>query len=308
MAPVRWIVIEVEHLTRRYGSVTAVDDVSFTVRPGLVTGFLGPNGAGKSTTMRLMLGLEAGQGRTAFGGRAYRELAAPARTVGALLDAQAAHPGRTAFAHLRMVAAGAGIPVSRIREVLALVGLEDVAGRRVRGFSLGMRQRLGLATALLGDPPYLILDEPANGLDPEGARWLRGLLRGLASDGRCVLVSSHLLAEMAEMADDLVVIGRGRLIAAQTVRGFIAAHTRSEVVIRTSRADLLGPYLGQAGLTVRGEGPEQLVVEGATSDYVGTLAARHGVHVRELYTRDSSLEDAFLAATTDYVQYQGVSA
>jgi len=301
-------VIRVEHLTRRYGSVTAVDDVSFNVRPGVVTGFLGPNGAGKSTTMRLMLGLESGQGRAEFGGRTYRELKAPAHSVGALLDAQAAHPGRTAFAHLRMVAAGAGIPVSRVRQVRELVGLGEVAGRRVRGFSLGMRQRLGLATALLGDPPYLILDEPANGLDPEGVQWLRRLLHGLAREGRCVLVSSHLLAEMAATAEDLVVIGGGRLIAAQSVRAFIAAHTRSEVVVRTPRPDILAPRLEAAGLTVRHEVPDSLVVEGATSQYVSTLAAQCGAPVHELHTRDSSLEDAFLSATAESAQYRGVTA
>ena len=300
--------IRVEHLSRRYGSVTAVDDVSFSVRPGVVTGFLGPNGAGKSTTMRLMLGLEAGEGRATFGGRAYRELDAPVRTVGAFLDAQAVHPARTAAAHLRMVAAGAGIPAARVRQVLEMVGLEDVANRRVRGFSLGMRQRLGLATALLGDPPYLILDEPANGLDPEGVQWLRRTLRALADEGRCVLVSSHLLAEMAATADDLVVIGRGRLIAAQTVRGFIAAHTRSEVVVRTPRPDILAPHLRHARLAVRGDGPELLVVEGATSEYVSTLAARAGVPIHELHTRDSSLEDAFLAATAESAEYRGVTA
>jgi len=285
-----------------------VDDVSFAVRPGVVTGFLGPNGAGKSTTMRLMLGLESGQGRAAFGGRVYRELDRPVHTVGAMLDAQAAHPARTAFGHLRMVAAGAGIPVARVRQVLAMVGLEDVAGRRVRGFSLGMRQRLGLATALLGDPPYLILDEPANGLDPEGVQWLRRLLRGLSDEGRCVLVSSHLLAEMAATADDLVVIGRGRLIAAQPTRDFVAAHTRAQVVVRTPEAEVLAAQLHRAGFAALREGPDVLTVEGADSAYVSRLAAHCRVPVHELHTRSSSLEDAFLAATADSAQYRGVTA
>src|SRR6478672_841898 len=205
--------IEVTALTKRYGRTLAVDDLSFQVRPGIVTGFLGPNGAGKSTTMRLMLGLDTGGGRTTFDGRSYRQIRHPMREVGALLEAKAFHPTRTARNHLRMLAAANGIGDGRVDEVLALVGLDGVAGKKPKGFSLGMGQRLGLAAALLGEPQVLLLDEPANGLDPAGINWLRGFLRGYAAEGRVVFVSSHLLAEMSQMADQLVVIGRGRLLA-----------------------------------------------------------------------------------------------
>ncbi|MBO0806128.1 MAG: ATP-binding cassette domain-containing protein [Nocardiopsaceae bacterium] len=219
--------IHVQGLRKRYGDTLAVDGLSFTVRPGVVTGFLGPNGAGKSTTMRLMLGLDTGEGRATFGGACYRELSCPARRVGALLNPDAVHPARSVRQHLRMVAAGAGLEDRRVREVLSLVGLDEVGHRRAGSLSLGMRQRLGLATALLGDPEYLILDEPANGLDPEGVHWMRRFLVRLAEEGRVVFASSHLLSEMTQLAEDLVVIGRGRLIAAQPARDFIAAHARS---------------------------------------------------------------------------------
>lgn len=295
--------ITVQGLSKRYGETVAVDGLSFTARPGAITGFLGPNGAGKSTTMRLMLGLEHGAGLTTFGGRTYRELADPVGTVGVLLDPGAVHPARSAYHHLRMVASGAGIGERRVREVLSLVGLDDVRRRRAGGFSLGMRQRLGLATALLGDPEYLVLDEPVNGLDPEGVHWTRALLRDLAEEGRTVFASSHLLSEMALTVDDLVVIGRGRLIAAQPVREFIAAYTRSEVVVRTSDAEALLTGLGAEGATARREGPDTVVVDGLDADRVGEVAARAGVRVRELHTRESSLEEAFLAATAEAGQY-----
>ncbi|MFE4017106.1 ATP-binding cassette domain-containing protein [Streptomyces sp. NPDC059101] len=297
--------ITVQGLNRRYEETVAVDDLSFTARPGAVTGFLGPNGAGKSTTMRLMLGLEHGGGRTTFGGRTYRELADPVGTVGVLLDPGAVHPARSGYQHLRMVASGARIGERRVREVLSLVGLDDVRRRRAGGFSLGMRQRLGLATALLGDPEYLVLDEPVNGLDPEGVHWTRALLRDLAEEGRTVFASSHLLSEMALTADELVVIGRGRLIAAQPVEEFIAAYTRSEVVVRTAGAEALLAELGAQGATARREGPDTVVVECLDADQVGELATRAGVRVRELHTRQSSLEDAFLAATAEAGQYTG---
>ncbi|GAB3285821.1 ATP-binding cassette domain-containing protein [Parasphingorhabdus pacifica] len=297
--------ITVQGLTKRYGETPAVEGLSFTVRPGVVTGFLGPNGAGKSTTMRSMLGLDSGSGSVTFGGRSYRELADPLRTVGALLEAKAAHPARSARNHLRMVAAGAGIPERRVRHVLSLVGLDEVRDGRVGKFSLGMQQRLGLATALIGDPEYVILDEPANGLDPEGVHWMRTFLRGLAAEGRVVFASSHLLSEMSLLADDLVVIGRGRLVATQSVGDFIAAHTRSEVVVRTGQAAEFEARLSQVGAWVRREEPEAVVVEGLDAEGVGAVATRAGIHVRELHTRQSSLEDAFLAATSNVTQYIG---
>lgn len=290
--------ITVQGLTKRYRGTPAVEDLSFTVRPGVVTGFLGPNGAGKSTTMRLMLGLDSGSGSVTFGGGSYRQLADPLRTVGVLLDAKAAHPARSAHNHLRMVAAGAGIPERRVRHVLSLVGLDEVRERRVGKFSLGMRQRLGLATALLGDPEYLILDEPANGLDPEGVHWMRTFLRGLATEGRIVFASSHLLSEMSMLADDLVVIDRGKLVATQEVREFIDTHTRVEVVVRTSQVAEFEARLNAIGARAHREESDVVVVEGLDADEISALAARGDIHVRELHTRRSSLEDAFLAATS----------
>ncbi|MFE5536305.1 ATP-binding cassette domain-containing protein [Streptomyces sp. NPDC056519] len=300
--------LRVQGLRKRYGDTLAVDGLSFTVRPGVVTGFLGPNGAGKSTTMRLMLGLDAGEGSTTFDGVRYPDLGCPAGTVGALLDAGAVHPARSAYRHLQMVAAGAGLPDRRVREVLSLVGLDDVRHSRSGGLSLGMRQRLGLAAALLGDPAYLILDEPTNGLDPEGVHWMRRLLVRLAEEGRVVFASSHLLSEMATLAQDLVVIGQGRLIAAQPVGDFVAAHTRSEVLVRTDRAGELAALLRQEGAQARVDESDTLVVAGFDADRVGEVAARHRLPVRELRTRRSSLEDAFLAATADLTQFRGAAA
>ncbi|ROQ88951.1 ABC-2 type transport system ATP-binding protein [Streptomyces sp. 2132.2] len=299
--------LRAQGLRKRYGDALAVDGLSFTVRPGVVTGFLGPNGAGKSTTMRLMLGLDTGEGSTTFDGVRYAELGCPVGTVGSLLDAGAVHPARSAHHHLRMIAAGAGLPDRRAREVLSLVGLDDVRHRRTGGFSLGMRQRLGLATALLGDPEYLILDEPTNGLDPEGVRWMRRLLVRLAEEGRVVFASSHLLSEMATLAEDLVVIGGGRLIAAQPVEDFVAAHTRSEVVVRADRSAELGALLRQEGARAWADASGTLVVTGLDADRVGAVAARHQLAVRELRTRRSSLEDAFLAATADRTRFRGAA-
>lgn len=300
--------ITAQGLTKRYRDTVAVDDLSFTVRPGVVTGFLGPNGAGKSTTMRLMLGLDSGQGSVTFNGRTYAQLADPVCTVGALLDAKAVHPARTAHNHLRMVAVGAGLPEQRVRHVLSTVGLDEVSHRRVGRFSLGMHQRLGLATALLGDPEYLILDEPANGLDPEGVHWMRTFLQRLADEGRVVFASSHLLSEMSMMAGELVVIGQGRLIAAQPMQDFVDAHTRSEVVVRSPQAAEFEVQLRQSGVRARREEPEVVVIDGVDADHVGAMAARGNVRVRELHTRQSSLEDAFLAATSNATQYKGAAA
>jgi len=292
-------------LTKRYGSVTAVDDLSFTVRPGVVTGFLGPNGAGKSTTMRLMLGLDHGAGRTEFDGRSFGELAHPARTVGVMLDARAVHPGRTARAHLRMIAAGSGLPADRVDQALERVGLLDVADRRAGGFSMGMSQRLGLAGALLGNPQALMLDEPANGLDPEGVRWLRDLLKTLAAEGRTVFVSSHLLNEMAVLADALVVIGQGRLVAAETTGSFVARNSRPEVLVRPADPGLLAELLGRAGFQAAGQPDGTLLVATNDTDAIATIAMRAGIVLRELTVRHNSLEDAFFAATAGVAHYRG---
>jgi ABC-2 type transport system ATP-binding protein len=296
-------VIVAQGLSKQYGQVKAVDDLSFTVQPGVVTGFLGPNGAGKSTTMRLMLGLDHGTGRTEFNGRTYRELDHPARTVGAVLDARAVHPGRTARAHLRMIAAGAGLPARRVDEVLEMVGLRDAAKRRAGGFSLGMSQRLGLAGALLGNPATLMLDEPANGLDPEDIRWLRDLLKALAAEGRTILVSSHLLNEMAHLADALIVVGGGRLIASEPLNDFVARHSRAEVVAITEQPSALLHELHNAGYQARQEPDGTVVVEGRETDAVATIALRAGIVVRELALRQTSLEEAFFTATAGAAEY-----
>ncbi|TDD91161.1 ATP-binding cassette domain-containing protein [Saccharopolyspora karakumensis] len=300
--------ITIRELTKRYGNKLAVHDLTCTIRPGVVTGFLGPNGAGKSTTMRLMLGLDRGEGEVLFNDRRYRDLPNPVRSVGALLDAGAVHPGRSAHQHLRMIAAGAGISEQRVREVLAAVGLDEVRSRRIGGFSLGMRQRLGIAAALVGDPEHVILDEPTNGLDPEGVRWIRSLLRNLADEGRTVFVSSHLLSEIAQLADDLVVIGEGRLIAAQPVRDFIAAHTRTHVVVRTPDPERFRKWLQQAGFQVEPEDVDALVVDTPNADAVSSAARQAGVAIRELHTRRSSLEDAFFNATANATTYRGEAA
>ena len=287
-------------LTKRYRGVTAVDDLSFTVEPGRVTGFLGPNGAGKTTTLRMLLNLLTPTAGTAtIGGRRYADLDEPTRVVGAVLEASAAHAGRTGGNHLRAACLAAGLPLSRAEEVLELVGLTPAADRRFRGYSLGMRQRLGIATALLGDPQVLVLDEPANGLDPEGIRWMRELLQGLAADGRTVLVSSHLLAEMQALADDVVIVAAGRLLRQGPVGEVIAGVPggRRRVEVRTPEADKLADALRRRGATVSGAGPGELLVTGMAAATVGDWALTTGVAVHGLTTQQADLEDVFLELT-----------
>ncbi|MFD3812879.1 ABC transporter ATP-binding protein [Rhodococcus sp. NPDC058639] len=297
--------IEVTGLTKTFGSTTAVDDVTFTVRPGIVTGFLGPNGAGKSTTMRMILGLDRPtSGSALIGGKPYRSLTRPLQTVGALLDAKWVHPNRTARAHLRWLAASNGLPASRVDEVLRQVGLTEVAGKRAGGFSLGMSQRLGLAGALLGDPQVLLFDEPVNGLDPEGIMWIRRFMHALAAEGRTVLVSSHLLSEMAQTADHLVVIGRGRLIADTSVKDFVDRASESVVVVRSPSADELRGALTERGYTVREEDGALLVPNVGIAE-VGELAASRSLVLHELSSRNASLEDAFMKLTGGHVEFQG---
>ena len=298
--------IEVERLSKHFGPVAAVDDLSFTVRPGRVTGFLGPNGAGKTTTMRIILGLAAPtSGRALVGGRRYDGLIRPLREVGSLLDATALHAGRTGWAHLRSIAQSNGIGPQRVTEVLGLTGLESVARRRVGGFSLGMKQRLGIAAALLGDPPVLMFDEPVNGLDPEGIHWIRGFFRELAADGRTVLVSSHLMSEMAQTADHLVIIGRGRLIADVPTREVIESSARRDVLVRSPRAAELAELIAQRGGTVTRQDDGALVVTGLDAAAIGDLAAGDGIAVHALVPRQASLEDAYLDLTGESTDYRG---
>jgi ABC-2 type transport system ATP-binding protein len=288
-------VIEVRTLTKRYGATVAVDGVSFDVRPGSVTGFLGPNGSGKSTTMRLILGLDRPtSGSATVHGRPYRELAAPLREVGALLDAKAVHGNRSARRHLTWLARAGGIPTSRVEEVLDLVGLTAVAGRKVRGFSLGMSQRLGLAAALLGDPPVLLLDEPVNGLDPDGIRQVRVLLRTLATEGRTVLVSSHLMAEMEETADRVLVIRAGRLVADTALAELTRRHGGGRVRVVSPRPDRLAALVERLGGRVHPEPGGAVQVSGLTAAGIGDAAAVAGVPLHELTPLGGSLEEAFL--------------
>jgi len=298
--------IEAKGLTKRYGDKTAVDDLTFTVEPGVVTGFLGPNGAGKSTTMRLILGLDRPTaGSVTVNGRPYAALRAPLREVGALLEAKAVHTGRTATNHLRALAATTGIPRSRVDEVIDLVGLQDVARRRAGAFSLGMGQRLGIASALLGNPPTLILDEPVNGLDPEGILWIRTLLKNLAAEGRTILVSSHLMSEMALTAEHLIVIGRGRLMADTSVREFIERASTGTVKVRSPQAAELREALGgRPGVGVAEAVEGALEVIGLTSDEIGQTAADHSITLFELSPQHTSLEEAFMALTSDAVEYR----
>ncbi|MCC5036880.1 ATP-binding cassette domain-containing protein [Streptomyces sp. WAC 00631] len=296
--------IEVRGLTKRYGEILAVDDLTFTVRPGEVTGFLGPNGAGKSTTLRLILGLESADSGTAtVGGRPHAAQPAPLRAVGALLDPGAVLPSRTAYHHVLALAAGNGIPRSRVDEVLDDVGLGNAGRRRAGAFSLGMRQRLGIAAALLGDPPVLIFDEPLNGLDPEGIVWIRHLMRRMAAEGRAVLMSSHLMSELELTTDHLIVVGRGRLIADMTMKAFIAAHSDREVLVRSPRAGSLRRAL-PAAATVREEGVDTLVVTGLDTAEIGALAAANDVELHELTSRRVSLEEAFMELTRDVQEYR----
>ncbi|MFC8127671.1 ATP-binding cassette domain-containing protein [Streptomyces sp. NPDC057302] len=295
--------IEVNELTKRYGGKTAVRDLSFTVRPGHVTGFLGPNGAGKSTTLRLLLGLhDATRGSVTIDGRPFRDRPRGLRHVGALLDAGDVHGGRTAVAHLAALARANRIPRSRVDEVLREVGLAGAGRRRIGGFSLGMRQRLGIATALLGDPPVLLFDEPLNGLDPEGVKWVRGLFRRLAADGRTVFVSSHLMSEMENTVDQLVVIGRGELIAAESLTDFAARGTRQSVTVRTPDAPRLTVALDAEGASVEGDG-DTLTVTGLPAARIGELALDQRVLLHELTSRTASLEEAFMELTADSVEY-----
>jgi len=301
--------IEVERLSKRFGPVTAVDDLTFTVRPGHVTGFLGPNGAGKTTTMRLVLGLDAPTaGRALVAGRRYDGLIRPLREVGSLLDATALHGGRTAWMHLLAIAQSNGIARKRVTEVLTLTGLDTVAQRRVKGFSLGMKQRLGIAAALLGDPPVLMFDEPVNGLDPEGVRWIRGFFRELAAEGRTVLVSSHLMSEMAQTADRLIIIGRGRLIADTTTSQLIASSARQDVLLRSPRAAELADLIAARGGTVTPQDDGALVVAGLDAAAIGDLAAEHGIAVHALVPRQASLEDAYLDLTEQSTDFRGGTA
>ena len=304
-AAVRPALIEADGLTKRFGPVTAVDGLSFTVRPGLVTGFLGPNGAGKSTTMRLILGLETPTAGTALvGGRPYADISRPLHEVGSLLDAGALHGGRTALSHLLAMAQSNGIGRARVTEVLGLAGLESIAGRRVQGFSLGMKQRLGIAAALLGDPPVLIFDEPAIGLDAEGIRWIRELFTGLAAQGRTVLVSSHLMGEMAQIAGHLIIIGRGRLLADVATQQFVAANAHHDVLVRSPRAAELTGLLTTAGAAVTTEPGGGLAVTGLDAPAMADLAAARGLPVHELTPRQASLEEAYLDLTEDSTEYR----
>jgi len=297
--------IEVDRLSKRYGRVRAVDGLSFTVRPGHVTGFLGPNGAGKTTTMRVILGLdEPSSGSALIGGRRYRAIIRPLREVGSLLDATAVHGARSARLHLLSIARSNGIARRRAEQLLELVGLAPVAHRRIGGFSLGMKQRLGIATALLGDPPVLMFDEPVNGLDPEGVLWLRELLRDLAAEGRTVFMSSHLISEIALTADRLIIIGRGRLLADTPTDGFTQASTRADVLVRSPRAAELAGLLTGRGATVTAAGDGVLTVTGMDARAIGDLAAERGIAVHELVPRHASLEQAYMDLTSDSTQYQ----
>lgn len=298
-------VIEVKELTKRYGGTTAVKDLTFTVRPGRVTGFLGPNGSGKSTTLRAILGLdEPTSGTVTIEGRPFRDRPRGLRHVGSLLDAHDVHGGRSAAAHLSALARGNGIPRSRVDEVLQEVGLAEVGRRRIGGFSLGMKQRLGIASALLGDPPVLLFDEPLNGLDPEGVRWVRELFGRLAAEGRTVFVSSHLMSEMEHTADQLVVIGRGELLAAESLAEFSARGTRQNVTVTTPAATTLRDLLTAEGAAVHVDG-ERLTVTGLTAVRTGEIARRHDLPLHELATRSASLEEAFMELTADRVQFPG---
>lgn len=294
--------IEAKNLSKRYKKKLAVDDISFTVETGKVTGFLGPNGAGKSTAMRLMLGLDNGGGKTTFDGKRLNEYQAPAQVAGILLEAKAFHPTRTARNHLRVLAAAGGVPNARVDEVLDIVGLNDVAKKRPGKFSLGMSQRLGIAAAILGKPKYLLLDEPANGLDPEGIHWLRQFLKDYADEGNAVFVSSHLLSEMSLMADNLVVIGKGKLITSGTVNDFINGAKGAGVFVRSSKLSVLERALKEKYEVNKLDGG--LKVKGAKTDDIGKLAFQIGAPIYELANQTVSLEDAFLEVTAEAQEYK----
>ncbi|GAA2132153.1 ABC transporter ATP-binding protein [Kitasatospora kazusensis] len=300
--------IELHQLTKRYGETLAVDSLSFQVPQGVVTGFLGPNGAGKSTTMRMILDLDRPTGgRVTIDGKRYGQLSEPLKYIGALLEAKAVHPGRTAYDHLLWLAQSNRIPRTRVDEVLALVGLSSVAKKRSRGFSLGMSQRLGIASALLGDPEILMFDEPVNGLDPEGILWIRNLMKGLAAEGRTVFVSSHLMSEMALTADHLVVIGKGRLLSDLSMAEFIKQNSRSAVRIRTPHVEQLLTALNGTGLRAE-PGPDgSYEIEDGDLTHIGDLAAAHGITLHELSPQQASLEEAFMQMTADSVEYHAGS-
>ncbi|WP_433435846.1 ATP-binding cassette domain-containing protein [Nonomuraea sp. CA-141351] len=300
--------IEVNGLRKRFGQTLALDGMSFTVRPGHVTGFVGPNGAGKSTTMRVILGLDAAdEGHALIGGRAYRSLRTPLRHVGALLDAGALQPSRTARNHLLWLAHSQGLGARRVDEVLEQVGMRSAARRRAGGFSLGMRQRLGIAAALLGDPPVLMLDEPVNGLDPEGIVWMRGLLRSLAGEGRAVLVSSHLMSELEDTADHLVVVGRGRVIADTSVAELITTASRGRVTLRTPARSAAMSVLGHAGATTAVADHDVLVVSGLPSERVVAVLNANAVPFSEVTGLRVTLEQAYMDLTSDAVEYRGAT-
>ncbi len=302
-------IIEVSGLRKRFGPVLALDGMSFTVRPGLVTGFVGPNGAGKSTTMRVVLGLDAAEAGTALvGGRRYQTLRRPLTVVGSLLDAAALQPGRTARNHLLWLACSQGLPASRVDEVIDQAGLAAAARRKAGGYSLGMRQRLGVAAAMLGDPPVLMLDEPFNGLDPEGIVWMRGFLRSLAGQGRAVLVSSHLMSELEDTADHLVIVGRGKVIADTSTAGLLAAASGDRVTVRTAATAEATAVLQQSGATVAAAGSGTLRVSGLSAEKIVTLLGGRAVPFSEVSAHRASLEAAYLELTRDAVEYRAEPA
>jgi ABC-2 type transport system ATP-binding protein len=296
--------IEVRGLTKRYGAKTAVDNLTFGIEPGKVTGFLGPNGAGKTTTMRCILGLDyPDEGTVSVDGKSYPDLAYPMREVGALLEAKAVHGGRSAYNHLLCLAQTNSLPKRRVGEVLELVGLTEVAGKRSKGFSLGMSQRLGIAATLLGDPKVLMFDEPVNGLDPEGILWIRNLMKGLAAEGRTVFVSSHLMSEMGNTADHLIVIGRGKLIADCTMLEFIARSSGASVRLRTPSTDQFVQAITAKGATAVTDDDGSIEVRGMTTEQLGDLAFSEGIRLHELTTVQASLEEAFMELTASSVEY-----
>ena len=297
--------IEAQGLSKRFGTKTAVDNVTFTVQPGKVTGFLGPNGAGKSTTMRMICGLDnPTAGTVTVNGRPYARHRAPLHEVGALLEAKSAHPKRTAYNHLRALGATEGISAARVREVIEITGLGSAARKRVGGFSLGMGQRLGIAAALLGDPQTLILDEPVNGLDPEGVKWVRYLVRGLASEGRTVFISSHLMSEMAVTADHLIVIGRGRILADAPIDQVIAGSKQERILVRSDDAASLAAAVGSPGVDVEREADDVLSVTGLSARRIAEAAQSGGILITELTPQQVSLEDAYMEITRDEIEYQ----
>jgi ABC-2 type transport system ATP-binding protein len=301
--------IEAEGLTKHYGTKVAVEDLSFTVRPGVVTGFLGPNGSGKSTTMRLIMGLDApNRGQVRVNGQRFCDLAWPLREVGALLEARAIHPGRSARAHLLMLAQTNRLPAHRVDDLLELVGLSAVADQRAGKFSLGMGQRLGIAASLLGDPGVLLFDEPVNGLDPDGIRWVRNLLKGLAREGRTVFVSSHLMSEMAVTADEVIIIGRGRLIEQTSIGALLNVKSMQSVRVRSPELAVLRDALGELGATTTLEDDGSLTVRGVDEVAIGDLAGARGIVLHELSPRTASLEEAFMELTEGSLEYRGVGS